>query len=199
MLVIEEEATNEEIKNEIEDAINNDDKKEEDISNDIDSRQQELIKLAEDRGIDQSVKYIRKASSKIIAKLYAEYKEKRLQRANKFLKDLLISKFSRFLWGLDEIESPDVMEDELRKDDLLRRDVGNLVNSLTPYIPYLGFISGCIIVRRHVSSDMLNKQAGEIDNKTVGSEGALTKENQYLQNGKFFIYMTWTGMLSKVY
>ena len=76
-LVNEIETTNEEIKNEIEDAINNDDKKEEDISNDIDSRQQELIKLAEDGGIDRSVKYIRKASSKIIGKLYAEYKEKR--------------------------------------------------------------------------------------------------------------------------
>ena len=61
-----------------------------------------------------------------------------MQKANEFITDLLISKFSKLLGGLNATESVESMESELKKDELLRRDVTNLVSSLTPYIPYLG-------------------------------------------------------------
>ena len=77
------------------------DKKEEDIPNDLDTRRQELIKLAEDVQIDHSVKYIKKASSK----LFKHYEEKRLQKTNEFLTDMLIYMFSKLLDGLDAIDS----------------------------------------------------------------------------------------------
>ena len=59
--------------------------------------------------------------------------------------------------GLDTIGSVENLEDELKKDNLLRRDVSNLVSSLTPYIPHLGFLSGGITVGKHISSHMINK------------------------------------------
>ena len=49
--------------------IDNDDNKEEENTN-VDLQWSELIKLAEDGQLDQSVKYIKKASSKVINKLY---------------------------------------------------------------------------------------------------------------------------------
>ena len=130
----------------------------------------ELIKLAEDGEIDQSVKYIKTASYKLITKLYKEYEDKRLQKTNEFLTDLLISKFSNLLGGLDATESVENMEDELKKDELLRRDVTNVVALLTPYIPYLGILSGGKTVGTHVLKHMLNKTETLVNNKPVGDE-----------------------------
>ena len=40
-----------------------------------------------------------------------------MQKANKFLSGLLISKFANTLGGLDAIESPEKLTNELRKDE----------------------------------------------------------------------------------
>ena len=149
------------------------DKKEKDIS-DLDRMRLELIKLSENGEIDQSIKHIEKASSKVISKLYKEYEDKRMQKANEFLTDLFISKFSKLMGGLDAIDSVENMEDELKKDELLRR-VNNLVASLTPYIPYLGLLSGSITVGKHVSKHMLNKAENTSNKIPVGDEN-VTKE-----------------------
>ena len=166
-LVVELENGSEELRN-IE--IDNDHKKEGEENTNVDLQRSELIKLAEDGQLDQSVKYSKKASSKVINKLYKEFEDKRMQKAE-FLTDL--SKFSRMLGGLDAIEN---MEDELKKDELLRRDVDNLVSSLTPYIPYLGFVSGGITVGKHISSHMLNKTDKIEDNETVGDKENVATE-----------------------
>ena len=50
--------------------------------------QTELIKLAEHGQLDQSVKHIKKASTKVIKKLHKEYEDKQLQKANEFLTDI---------------------------------------------------------------------------------------------------------------
>ena len=63
----------------------------------------ELIKLSQNGEIDQSIKYIKKMLSKVINKMYNECKDKRLQKANEFLTDLLISKFRKLLDSLDGI------------------------------------------------------------------------------------------------
>ena len=89
----------------------------------------------------------------------------RLQKTNELLTDLLISKFSNLLGGVDVMDSVENMEDELKKDQLLRRDFTNLVASLTPYIPYLGLLSGGKTVGKHVSKHMLNKTAPQTNEK----------------------------------
>ena len=103
----------------------------------------ELIKLAGDGQIEHTVKYIKKVSSKVVQKLHKEYNKKRMQRAE-FLTDMLISKFIRFMGGLDMIDSVE------KKDELLRQDVNNLMSSITPNIPYIGFLSSRIMVPRHI-------------------------------------------------
>ena len=87
----------------------------------------ELLQLSEDGEIKQSVAYLKKASNKQIVKIYAEYERLQAEKANVFLTDLLISKFSDLLGGLDAIESSDELEKDLLKDNLLRRDVKNIV------------------------------------------------------------------------
>ena len=63
-----------------------------------------LIRLAEDGELDKSVAYIKKASKKVIGKLYEEYERKRLRKANEFITDSLISKFAKKLGGMNPIE-----------------------------------------------------------------------------------------------
>ena len=70
---------------------------------------------------------------------------------------MLLSKFSDLLGGLDAIESSDELEKELQNDKSLRRDVKKLVERFTPFLPFLGIISGGVTVGenviKHRSSD----------------------------------------------
>ena len=77
---------------------------------DLDRKRDKLLKHAEDGDLDKSVAYVKKASAKIIEKLYVEYDRKIMQKANEFLTDLFISKFSSLLGGLDAIEDSGVLE-----------------------------------------------------------------------------------------
>ena len=155
-LVSELENANRELKN----IVNNEDDSDKviieskDENNDTDRKRSELIQLAEDGDLDQSIAYIKKASSKIINKLYHEYEERRLQKANEFFTDLVISTFSSLLGGLDVIQDPKQMEDELSRDKLLRRGVQGIISSITPFLQYNGLLSGSITVGRHASYHM---------------------------------------------
>ena len=137
--------------------------KTEDISETVEKKRNILLKLAEDGDLDKSVAYIKKASHKAIQKLYLNHERKRMQKANGFLTDLLISRFSNTLGGLDAIESPEELCNELKKDQLIKRDVFSLVEKITPYIPLLGILSGGITTAKHIYGQ-----------KTKGQEEAST-------------------------
>ena len=116
----------------------------------INRKRNELLRLSEDGEISQSVANLKKASGKIIQKIYTEYERQQAEKANAFLTDLLISTFADLLGGLEAIESSEELEKDLTKDKLLKRDVKNLVEKITPFLPYLGIISGGITVGKHV-------------------------------------------------
>ena len=113
-------------------------------------KREELIRLSEDSVITQSVKNLKKSSDKVILKIYSEYEVKQAEKANVFLTDLLISKFSDILGGLEAIESSEELEKELAKDKLLKHDVKSLVEKVSPYLLYLGILSGGVTVGKHV-------------------------------------------------
>ena len=122
----------------------------------IDRKRNELLQLSEDGEIKQSVASWKKASGKVILKIYAEYERLQAEKANMFLTDLLISKFADLLGGLEAIESADELEKDLAKDKLLKRDVKNIVEKITPYLPCLGLVSGGITVGKHVVKKKYN-------------------------------------------
>ena len=113
------------------------------------------IQSSEDGEISQSVKYLRKASEKAINKIYKQVEAKRLEKANDFVTDILISRFAGMLGGFDAIESSAELDKELQRDKLLKRDVQRIVGSVLPYIPAVGILSGGVNsretrVRSHV-------------------------------------------------
>ena len=71
----------------------------------LDRRREELLRLPEDSDIDQSVKYLKKTSAKVLNKLYTEYEARRLEKANQFLTDPAISKFADLLEGWTQLKA----------------------------------------------------------------------------------------------
>ena len=49
-------------------------------------------------------------------------------------------------------ESPDEISNDLKKNELLKRDVYDLVEKISPFIPFLGIISGGITTAKHIYS-----------------------------------------------
>ena len=150
----------EEVVEELEDEIKTaeiDADREADPQDEIEKKREELIKLAEDGQFDKSVKTIKKASNKVIEKYYNEYERKRMQKANEFITDQLTSKFADALGSLDATEKPEVLSEELRKDDLLKSNVIKIVEMISPYIPCLGFLSGGITTGKHIYDHKKNK------------------------------------------
>ena len=141
-LLNELESASDAIQQEIKDTLEEDPKLEGNHKNETDKKRDELLKLAEDGEISKSVSYVKKSSKRVIENLYSEYERKRAQKANEFLTDLCISRFASIIGGLNAIETPEALSSELKNDELLKRDVYQLVETLTPYIPFLGFLSG---------------------------------------------------------
>ena len=137
-----------------------------DDSSEYEKKRDELLKLAEDGDLDKSVAYIKKASHKVINKLYTEYERKRILKANVFLIDLLISKFSNALGGFDAIESPDVLENELKKGEFLKKNVQSLIKKITPYFPFIGILPGGITTVKHVYDHKSKTQNPDITSDT---------------------------------
>ena len=100
-----------------------------------------------------------------------------MQKANEFLTDQLISKFADALGGLDAIEKPEVLSDELRKDDLLKSDVIKVVENISPYIPFLGFLSGGITTGKHIYDHKKNKNKSEAKLEEIPTEADSEVDN----------------------
>lgn len=58
--------------------------------------------------------------------------------------------FSDTLGGLDAIESSEQLYSDLRKDELLKKDVYTVIETITPYLRFLGILSGGITTAKHV-------------------------------------------------
>lgn len=71
------------------------------------------MRLPEDGEIHQLVKYLIKATAKVLNKLYADYEDRSLENDNQFLTDIAISWFADILGGLDAIESSEALNKEL--------------------------------------------------------------------------------------
>ena len=106
--------------------------------------------MAESGEISQSVKYIKKASNRVICKLYAEYEYMQQDKTNAILADTLITKFAELMEMLETVPSGDALAVELREDKLLQGNVKSAVNFIAPFIPFIGLVSGGATLGKHV-------------------------------------------------
>jgi hypothetical protein len=110
----------------------------------------ELIRLSNAGEITQSEKYLRKASDKVITKVRKDYIVAQREKANVVLTEALIDKFSGLMEAINMVDSGEELKAELNQDKLFRSDVKSVVGKLSPYIPYLGIVSGGVTTVKHV-------------------------------------------------
>ena len=115
-----------------------------------DRTRMKMIQLAEAGDISQSVKYIKKASDKVIGKLYAEYLWIQQDKSNAVLADVLITKFSELMGMLETVPSGDLLAAELKEDKLLQGNIKTAVNFVAPFIPFIGLVTGGATLGKHM-------------------------------------------------
>ena len=132
-----------------------------------------LIQLAEAGEIPQSVKYIEKANSKVVRKIYAKYQMKEQEKNNAVLTDVLITKFSELMGLLNTVPSGELLAAELREDKLLQRDIKKVVGFIAPFIPFIGVITGGATLGKHV---MQHQRESDVKMGTDQGEPSEQKE-----------------------
>jgi hypothetical protein len=110
----------------------------------------ELIRLFNAGEIKQSESYLKKASRKVIMKVRREYITTQREKANVVLTEALIEKFSDLMEAINMVDSGNELREELNQDKLFRSDVKSVVAKLSPYIPYLGIVSGGVTTVKRV-------------------------------------------------
>jgi hypothetical protein len=116
----------------------------------IEDYRAELILLSNAREITQSERYLRKASDKVIMKVRKNYIVAQREKANILLTEILIDRFSGLMEAINMVDSGEELKTELNQDKLFRSDVKSVVGKLSPYIPYLGIVSGGVTTVKHV-------------------------------------------------
>ena len=119
-----------------------------------------LIHLAEAGEIPQSVRCIEKANNKVVKKMYAKYQMKEQDKNNAVLTDVLITKFSELMGMLNTVPSGELLAAELREDKLLQRDIKKVVEFISPFIPFIGIITGGATLGKHVMKQQRNEDGG---------------------------------------
>ena len=119
-------------------------------TSEADHTRMRMVQLAEAGEISQSVKYIKKASDKVISKLHAEYLMIEQDKNNTLLSDVLITKFSELMGMLQTVPSGELLAAELREDKLLQGDIKKAVSFVTPFVPFIGAITGGATLGKHI-------------------------------------------------
>ena len=110
----------------------------------------ELIQLATEKKIKFKKKFLKEADDETIEKICVEYAAQQLDQVNEQLVDILIEKFSGLLTNLEMVNDDCDLEGDLTKNKILKRDLKILTGYVTPYVPFVGLISGGITVGGHV-------------------------------------------------
>ena len=127
----------------------------------------ELIQLSAEGKIRYKKKFLQEADDETMEKICTEYAAQQLDEANGQLADILVAKLSELMEQLELVKSKCELEKDLTKNKLLKRDIKKIVGYITPFVPFIGIISGGITVGGHVISKKTGRSEG-----TEGTEAA---------------------------
>ena len=106
----------------------------------------ELIQLSDEGKIKYKKKFLKEADDATIEKISKEYVAKQLDATNERVADIIIEKFSDLLAQTEMVDNECDLKKELSKNKMFRNDLKNFVGCVTPYVPYIGLISGLLTV-----------------------------------------------------
>ncbi len=131
-------------------------------NNEVERKRSELISwIKQGNKLSKTIKQLEKSLPNVIEKVYDEWMTERNEKASAALCDLVIGKFALLLGGLDAIEDPKTLEEQLKSDELLRTDIERMTMSIAPYIPIIGILSGGLTTLNVVHTHRNNKISDE--------------------------------------
>ena len=110
----------------------------------------ELIQLSEEGKIKYKKKFLKEADDETIEKISNEYVKKQLDATNEQLADIIVGKISDMLKQTEMVDKKCKLKEELSENKMLKSDVKGFVGCVTPYLPYIGIISGLLTVGGYV-------------------------------------------------
>ena len=110
----------------------------------------ELIQLSEEGKIKYKKKFLKEADDETIEKISNEYVKKQLDATNEQLADIIVGKFSDLLKQTNVVDKECKLIKELSENKMFRNDLKSFVGCVTPYLPYIGLISGLLTVGGYV-------------------------------------------------
>ena len=140
----------------------------------VDQKRMKMIQLSEAGEVSQSVGYIKKASDLVICKLYANYVYREQEKTNAVLAETLIVKFADLMEMLDQVSSAKDLATELKEDKLLQGNVKAAINLISPFIPFIGIVTGGATVGKHV----MRKQAESTEGRQQQAEKSKPEPEQ---------------------
>ena len=113
---------------------------------------EEVLRLAGERKVRHTNKYVEKASDETIEKIYKDYLAKQLDETNEHVADTLIKQLSELMTSLElvNVDDGESFKKDLGNNELFKRDVKNALSYVTPYIPFVGLVCGGICIAKYV-------------------------------------------------
>ena len=130
---------------------------------------EEVLRLIAEGKIKHTTKYVEKTSDETLEsiKIYKAYVTKQLDETNEQITKTLIDQLSELLSSLEMVEKKEELKDDLRDNELFKRDVRNILSYVTPYVPWIGLACGAICLGKHV---LKTRASREVATQTVKRE-----------------------------
>ena len=93
---------------------------------------EEILRLVAEGKIKHTTKYVEKASDETLEKIYKSYILKQLDKTNEQIANTLFNQIFELLTSLELVEDGKDLESELENNELLKRDVKNILSYVTP-------------------------------------------------------------------
>ena len=139
----------------------------------------ELIQLSEEGKIKYKKKFLKEADDETIEKISNEYVKKQLDATNEQLADIIVGKFSDLLKQTNMVDKECKLKEELSENKMFKSDLKGFVGCVTPYLPYIGLISGLLTVGGYVVYKKYNTpEEDEVQPQAPKEDEAQPKEDE---------------------
>ena len=119
---------------------------------------EEILRLVAEGKIKHKTKFIEKASDETLEKIYKGHIAKQLDETNEKITSTLIGQLSELLTSLELVEDGEDLKGELEGNEILKRDVKNILCYVAPYIPLIGLACGGICLGKHILRKRASKE-----------------------------------------
>ena len=111
---------------------------------------EEVLRLVEEGKVKHTKKYIEKQSDESLEKIYKNYIARQLDETNEEITNTLIGQLFEVLASLEMMEEKEELKDDLKSNELFKREVKNILSYVTPYVPFIGLACGAICLGKHM-------------------------------------------------